>query len=87
LQKRFPHAPYFSTENPDVVKVPAGWLIEQCGWKGKRFGNIGVYEKQALIIVNFGNALGKDIKDLAQKIQTSVQREFGIDLIPEVNFI
>ncbi len=87
LQKRFPQAPSFSTENPEAIKVPAGWLIEQCGWKGKRFGDIGVYEKQALIIVNFGNARGKDIQDLAQKIQSSVQHEFGIDLIPEVNFI
>jgi UDP-N-acetylmuramate dehydrogenase len=87
LQQRFPKIPYFSTENPDTIKIPAGWLIEQCGWKGKRFGDIGIYEKQALIIVNFGKGRGEEIQALAQKIQQSVHNEFSITLTPEVNFI
>jgi UDP-N-acetylmuramate dehydrogenase len=87
LQKRFPDAPHFPTENADNTKVPAGWLIEQCGWKGKRIGDIGVYEKQALIIVNFGAGTGAEIKQLSQDIQLSVQNAFGIHLMTEVNFI
>jgi UDP-N-acetylmuramate dehydrogenase len=73
--------------NDDTVKVPAGWLIEQAGWKGKRFGEIGVHAKQALVLVNYGGGKGSDIKTLAFDIQDSVNQKFGIKLTPEVNFI
>ena len=69
------------------VKVAAGWLIEQCGWKGKRFGDIGVHERQALVLVNYGNGHGADIKKLAADIQASVRERFGIGLVAEVNYL
>ena len=76
---------YPATEG--FVKVPAGWLIEQCGFKGKREGNVGVYEKQALIIVNHGGATGDEIATFAEKIMQTVNDKFGITLAPEVKYI
>lgn len=70
-----------------TIKIPAGWLIEQCGWKGKVVGNTGSHAKQALVLVNYGNATGKEILDLARNIQQSVKEKFGIDITPEVNVI
>lgn len=70
-----------------TIKVPAGWLIEQCGWKGKVVGHTGSHAKQALVLVNYGNASGKEILDLAHSIQQSVKEKFGIDINPEVNVI
>ena len=67
--------------------MPAGWLIETAGFKGKRFGNYGVHNKQALVLVNHGDALGKDILELARLIQKTVSRLFNIDLETEVNII
>lgn len=71
----------------DGVKIPAGWLIEQCGWKGKVVGNTGSHKSQALVLVNYGNATGKEIYNLAMEIQHSVQEKFGITISPEVNLV
>ncbi len=85
LLKQYPDMPYF--EEGGVVKIPAGWLIEQCGWKGKRLGNVGVHDKQALVLVNYGGATGQEIKSLAEQIIVSVSAKFSLKLIPEVNLI
>jgi len=86
LQAEYPQVPhYFVSETEE--KVPAGWLIEQCGWKGKSIGNASVHDKQALVIVNRGGATGAEIVFLAEQIQHSVKDKFGIILQPEVNFI
>ena len=69
------------------MKVAAGWLIEQCGWKGKRLGDIGVHERQALVLVNYGNGHGADIKKLAEDIQASIYERCGIELVAEVNML
>jgi len=86
LQLQYPDMPhYFVSEQEE--KIPAGWLIEQCGWKGRTIGNVGVHAKQALVLINCGGAKGKEIAELAAMIQQSVAGRFGINLIPEVNFI
>ena len=84
LQARFPDI--VSYPLPDGrVKLPAGWLIERCGWKGKKVGKVGCYEKQALVLVNHGGATGEEVYDLAQQIMASVEEKFGVNLSPEVN--
>jgi UDP-N-acetylmuramate dehydrogenase len=86
LQEKYPQIPhYFVSESEE--KVPAAWLIDQCGWKGKQIGNAGVHDKQALVLVNRGGATGKEIVYLAEQIQASVKQTFGIDLHAEVNYI
>ena len=69
------------------VKVPAGWLIEQAGFKGKRFGDAGVHKNQALVLVNYGNATGQEILEVAKTIQTTIFKTFGIQIEAEVNVI
>lgn len=86
LQQQNPNIPFFLMDY-DKIKIPAGWLIEQCGWKGKRIGDAGVYDKHALIIVNYGNASGNEILHLSQLIKESVEEKFGINLEYEVNII
>jgi UDP-N-acetylmuramate dehydrogenase len=86
LKAQFPTIPSYPVSET-TTKVPAGWLIEQAGWKGQRFGNVGVHAKQALVLVNYGGGKGKEIKELSQKIQASVKEKFGIQLSVEVNFI
>ncbi|MCB9081192.1 MAG: UDP-N-acetylmuramate dehydrogenase [Lewinellaceae bacterium] len=85
LRERFPQLPAYPTDSPERVKVPAGWLIEQAGWKGIRRGNAGVYPLQALVLVNYGGATGDEIWHLAQEVMASVNQAFGITLEPEVN--
>ena len=84
--KKYPNAPFYEMDD-DKFKIPAGWLVEQCGFKGKRFGDAGVHEKQALVLVNHGSATGKEILDLSKKIQDEVQKTFKIKIQPEVNII
>lgn len=86
LKQDHPLAPTYP-DNSGKVKLAAGWLIEQCGWKGKRIGDAGVHDRQALVLVNHGNATGEDICYLAEKIRKSVREKFGIDLEPEVEII
>jgi UDP-N-acetylmuramate dehydrogenase len=85
LKEKYPAMPFYPSH--DRIKIPAAWLIEQCGWKGKRIGNTGNHERQALVIVNYGNATGEEILQHAKNVQRSVNERFGILLEPEVNFI
>lgn len=86
ITAQYPDAPHYPDAN-GMVKVPAGWLIEKAGWKGWRDEHVGVYEKQALVLVHYGGGIGSDIVTLAQKIQDSVFEKFGISITPEVNFV
>jgi len=74
-------------EQGTLVKIPAGWLIDTAGWKGHRAGNVGVHDKQALVLVNPGGGTGAEIWALAQEIQTDIEAKFGIKLVPEINII
>ncbi len=86
LKENFPEAPSYVVSE-ELIKVPAGWLIEKAGFKGKRFNNYGVHNKQALVLVNYGDANGSDIFALAQLIQKTVKRLFDIKIETEVNII
>ncbi len=92
-QQQFEHHQYTHPDMPGYVqpggyvKVPAAWLIEQCGWKGKKRDKVGVHQQHALVLVNYGDGTGQDIYQLARDIQQSVQEKFGIALMPEVQVI
>ncbi|WP_317038914.1 UDP-N-acetylmuramate dehydrogenase [Roseivirga echinicomitans] len=86
LKAEFPSIPGYKLLE-QKVKIPAAWLIEQAGWKGKTFGEIGVHKNHPLVLVNYGNGKGEDIKSLAFEIRASVAAKFGIEIIPEVNII
>lgn len=86
LKEQHPNIPNYPVSDTEV-KVPAGWLIEQSGFKGKRFGNYGVHEKQALVLVNYDDASGQEIYKLAQEIQQTIKKNFKIDLEIEVNVV
>ncbi len=86
LRQTYPEIPGYPVSDA-LVKVPAGWLIEKCGWKGLTRDNIGVHKLQALVLVNYGGGKGEDVWKLAREIQASVTETFGIDLQPEVNII
>lgn len=85
LREQYPDIPFYIVE--DGIKIPAAWMIDQCGWKGERRGDAGVHEKQALVLVNHGSATGQEILDLASEIKRSVKASFGIMLETEVNII
>lgn len=87
LKIKFPDIPFYEAEPAEMVKVPAGWLIEKAGWKGKSIGKAGVHHQQALVLVNLGGANGRDILNLAQKIESDVKQLFNIDLEREVNVV
>lgn len=84
FRSKFPEAPFYEVSATEF-KIPAGWLIEYSGFKGKRFGDAGIHKNQALVLVNYGNATGKEIWNLALKIQKSVRDKTGITIEPEVN--
>ena len=85
IRREYPDVPHYDA--PGGVKIPAGWLIEQCGWKGKALGRAAVHDRQALVLVNLGGASGAEILHLCHTIQSEVSRQFGIDINPEVNVI
>jgi len=86
LKNIYPGMPLYE-DKKGFMKIAAGWLIEQCGWKGKRMGSAGVHDKQALVIINFGKATGKEIYDLSEQIKKSVLEKFGVSLEREVEVV
>ena len=86
LAAQYEGMPHYDID-ADSVKIPAGWMIDQCGWKGKSMGRAGVHDKQALVLVNRGGATGQEVVALCQQIQADVKQKFGIDIYPEVNVI
>ena len=87
LLTAFPTLPVFESEQTGMKKISAGWLIEQCGWKGKRCGPVGMYEKNALVMVNYGDATLDNVLELQKNIQDSVQEKFGVVLVREPSII
>ena len=86
IQKKFPEMRFFEVSDTEV-KIPAGWLIENAGLKGKRFGNAGIHERQALVLVNYGGASGQEILEVSKIVQQTVFKKFGVAIETEVNII
>lgn len=86
LCQQYPNMPHYVLSD-DAIKIPAAWLIEQCGWKGKVVGNTGTYNNHALVLVNHGGASGQEVKALAGQIQSSVNEKFNIEIEREVNVL
>jgi UDP-N-acetylmuramate dehydrogenase len=86
LAAQYEGMPHYEVD-AEHVKIPAGWMIDQCGWKGKSLGRAGVHDKQALVLVNRGGATGAEIVTLCEAIQKDVKVKFGIVIHPEVNII
>ncbi|NBC58730.1 MAG: UDP-N-acetylenolpyruvoylglucosamine reductase, partial [Bacteroidetes bacterium] len=86
LKSQYPEIPSYKIDK-NRIKIPAGWLIDQCGLKGYRDQDAGVHKKQALVLVNYGKASGQDILNLSKKVQHEVFQKFSIQLEPEVNII
>ena len=86
IHHQFPEMKYYDISETEV-KVPAGWLIEEAGFKGKRFGDAGIHKKQALVLVNYGNATGQEILNVSKNIQETIFKTFGINIEAEVNVI
>lgn len=87
LQKRWPEIKFFPGSKPKLIKIPAGWLIEQAGFKGKRYGAVGMYEKQALILVNYDGASAAEVLAQIKRVIKGVKKRFDLTLEPEVNII
>lgn len=86
LLTHYPDMPHYPVDD-EHVKIPAGWMIERCGWKGKSLGRAGVHSKQALVLVNRGGATGNDVVTLCRQIQHDVKAMFGVEIHPEVNIV
>ena len=86
LSARYADMPHYVIDD-NHVKIPAGWMIDQCGWKGKSIGRAGVHDKQALVLLNRGGATGSEIVALSDTIRRDVLDKFGIEIYPEVNVI
>ena len=86
LEKEYPDLKYFFVDEYNV-KIPAAWLIEKCGWKGKRIGDAGTHQIQPLVIVNYGSASGKEIYEISTMIKNDVKKIFDISLEDEVNIL
>jgi UDP-N-acetylmuramate dehydrogenase len=86
LAAQYENMPHYPVDEAHE-KIPAGWMIDQCGWKGRSLGRAGVHDKQALVLVNRGGATGQEIVDLCHVIQQDVKTTFGIDIEPEVNIL
>lgn len=84
LSSLYPEMPHYRVD-AEYEKIPAGWLIESCGWRGKSLGRAGVHSRQALVLVNRGGADGKEIMRLCDMIRNDVRNKFGIEIYPEVN--
>ncbi|MBQ9570681.1 MAG: UDP-N-acetylmuramate dehydrogenase, partial [Prevotella sp.] len=86
LHADYPDMPHYVVDD-DHVKIPAGWMIDRCGWKGKSLGRAGVHSKQALVLVNRGGATGEEVVALCEQIRRDVKQKFGVDIHPEVNVV
>jgi UDP-N-acetylmuramate dehydrogenase len=86
LLKRYPDIPSYPISDI-LVKIPAGWLIQKSGWKGRKVGNVGVHKNQALVLINYGGGTGQEIVNLALEIKKSVSAYFGVEIEAEVNII